>query len=284
MNFIEEELDKMGIKSDKFEEIRCKDEIYLFRIYKKDHSYVLKYFSTPEGIREIRYYELLQKAGVPTLEILGRTERAILMEDMLTSPHWRLGTAVDLCDPSFASNLAQWYRTLHKAGKMILNAQTEWYSEYGLLTPENLWMAMVKTNTAEQKLWPYLIEHLPELHKRIRNLDSTVNYNDFYYTNLAVSRDGKEAMMFDYNCMGKGYAAADIRNVCWSLSNQAARAFRESYGNVSEYEYRVDDVVSVLTTLVMAAKRSEIPNWADGALTSLKSGKLEDDIRNLLSA
>ena len=205
------------------------------------------------------------------------------MEDMCSSPRWRLGTAEDMNDPTIASNLAQWYRRLHDVSRQILNARTDWYSEYGLLTPENLRLAMVRTDTAEWQVWPYLMKHLPELHRIIATLEPAINYNDFYYTNLAVSRDGREAMMFDYNCMGKGYRASDLRNVCWSLSDRAAKAFLESYGDVSEYEYRVDDVVSVLTTLVMAAKRPEIPNWAEGALESLESGKLADNLHDLLS-
>ena len=37
----------------------------------------------------------------------------------------------------------------------------------------------------------------------------TLTYNDFYYTNLAVLKDGTSAIMFDYNLLGKGYAYAD---------------------------------------------------------------------------
>lgn len=283
MSIIEQELDEIGVIPDKVDEIRNKDGIFLYRIYKNNQSYVLKYFENTESTREIRYYDLLRQFGVATLVLYGQTQRSILMEDMLTSARWRLGTAEDVSNPGVTANLAQWYRRLHDASGMILNAETNWYSEYGLLTPENLQLVAEKTGTAEMPFWSALTDQFDRLWAIIQSLEPVVNYNDFYYTNMAVSRNGQEAIMFDYNCMGKGFRAADLRNVCYSMEPAAARAFLESYGPVPEYEYRVDDVVSVLSTLVMASKRPEIPDWADGAIRALKSGKLAADFHDLIS-
>lgn len=283
MNFLSNELDKMGFIPQKIEEIRKKDGIFLYRVYRNNHSYVLKYFDIPDGAREILYYDLLQQNGVPTLEIYEQTDRAILMEDMLISPRWRLGESADLEDPQIASSLAEWYQTLHGASKSILKGKTDWYSEYGLLTPENLQLAADKTGTTAMGFWTYLDEHLPELFRIIENLEPVINYNDFYYTNLAVSRNGQKALMFDYNCMGKGYRAADLRNVSYSLGKNAAQVFLEHYGSIPEEEYQADDVISALTTLIMASKRPEMPSWSTEAVQTLKSGKLAADFRDLIS-
>lgn len=70
--------------------------------------------------REPEYYTLLARAGVPTLAVIGMTDRAIAMEDLNISPRWRLGAEEDLKDPVTARNLAQWYRTLHDASGLIL--------------------------------------------------------------------------------------------------------------------------------------------------------------------
>ena len=283
MNNILYELDKNGIIPDKIEEIRKKDGIFLYRIYKDSQSYVLKYFDGSDGVREIEYYALLEKNHIPTLKILVQTECSILMEDLLTSSRWRLGTEDDMNDPVVAQNLAQWYRTLHDASGQILPEKDNWYSEVGLLTKEKLMNAALKTDTGSNKVWMFVIEHLHGLFEIIRKLEPVLNYNDFYYTNLAVGRSGREAIMFDYNCMGKGYRASDVRNVCVSLNARAADAFRESYGAINEYEYKVDDVISMLTTLVMAADRKEFPWWAEDAVRAVRSGKLESDLKEILS-
>ena len=130
-------------------------------------------------------------------------------------------------------------------------------------------------------IWELLSDHLATLYAVIEKLKPVVNYNDFYYTNLAVSRNRTEAIMYDYNCMGKGYRAADLRNVCWSLNKNAAQVFLENYGTIPESEYVVDDVVSVLTTLILASKRMEMPSWSKTALEELKSGKLYANLRAL---
>ena len=283
MEFLINEFDKIGLISDKIEEIRNKDGIYLYRVRCKTNTFVLKYFDKTQDPREPEYYTLLARAGVPTLAVIGMTDRAIAMEDLNISPRWRLSAEEDLKDPVTARNLAQWYRTLHDASGLILPNKENWYSEYGLLTEEKLRKAAHRLGISAIETWDFIIEHLDHIIGFIEKMDPVVNYNDFYYTNLAVGRNGREAIMFDYNFMGKGYRAAGLRNVCASMRQKAAAAFLESYGPIAEYEYRVDDVVSTLTTLVMAAKRETLPWWAEEAVQSVRSGKLKQQICDLIS-
>jgi hypothetical protein len=81
------------------------------------------------------------------------------------------------------------------------------------------------------------------------SLSRTLTYNDFYYTNLAVRKDGTAALMFDYNLLGKGYVYSDIRNVCSSLGDEAQAAFLAEYGEVDRCEITIDDVVSPIAAL-----------------------------------
>ena len=284
MEFLMNEFDKIGLIPDKIEEIRNKDGIYLYRVRCKNGTFVLKYFDRAQDPRELEYYTLLAQAGVPTLAVIGITDHAIAMEDLNISPRWRLGVEEDLNNPVTARNLAQWYRTLHDASGLILPNKENWYSEYGLLTKENLRETALRIDIVPIETWDFIIEHLDHLVGLIEKMEPVVNYNDFYYTNLAVGRNGREAIMFDYNFMGKGYRAADLRNVCASMRSKSASAFLESYGPIAEYEYRVDDVVSTLTTLVMAAKREKLPWWVEEPIQSVRSGKLERQVLDLISA
>lgn len=283
MDFLLNELDKIGAIPDKIEEIRSKDGIYLYRVRCKTNTFVLKYFDKTQDPREPEYYTLLAQAGVPTLAVIGMTDRAIAMEDLNISPRWRLGVEEDLNDFVTPRNLAQWYRTLHDASGLILPNKENWYSEYGLLTEENLRETAYRIDIGAIETWDFIIEHLDRIIGLIEKMDPVVNYNDFYYTNLAVGRNGREAMMFDYNFMGKGYRAADLRNVCASMKPKGASAFLECYGPIAEYEYRVDDVMSTLTTLAMAAKREKLPWWAEEPIQSVRSGKLKQQICDLIS-
>ena len=282
MDQILREIKILGVIPNNIEEIRIKDGVCLYRLHCCSDTFVLKCFDERQDPVEPEYYSLLNQAGVSTPAVMGMTGRAILMEDLTRSRRWRLGAQPDMNDPVVAQNLAQWYKTLHEASDQILPQRDHWYSEYGLITAANLRIAAQRTRSLSENVWELTIEHLDRLMELINDLHPVINYNDFYYTNLAVGQNTQEAMMFDYNCMGKGYRAADIRNVCASLDPKAATAFCESYGPIDEFEFRADDVISGLTTLVMAAKRDEVPWWAEESIRAVKSGQLERQIRDLL--
>lgn len=89
-------------------------------------------------------------------------------------------------------------------------------------------------------------------------------------------------MMFDYNLLGKGYAYADVRNVCSSLSARAGEAFCEAYGAINLREKRIDEVASVLTTLHFACTRETFPGWAKGELACLR-GDFKQKVERLLA-
>ena len=123
---------------------------------------------------------------------------------------------------------------------------------------------------------------LPQLKALLAQTEKTLVYNDFYYTNFALARDGSHALMFDYNLLGSGYAYADVRNVCSSLSVQAGKTFLAEYGAVNPQEKRLDAVLSPLVTLHYACARESLPQWAKPSLAQLSDGTLEQGLIALL--
>lgn len=115
-------------------------------------------------------------------------------------------------------------------------------------------------------------------------MDETINYNDFYWTNFAVSRDGKIAVVFDYNMMGKGFRYNDVRNVSVSLEGRAREAFLEAYGKCNEIEKIIDKPMSCIFDLIAAYNREVFPNWGQDSLEKVNNGELERDFRNMLEA
>ncbi len=234
-------------------------------------SWQYRHLRTREFRREIQNYQLLQSLDVPVLAVQASSDRAILLEDLCRSSSYRLAVAEDAHDPQIAMRLAAWYRQLHQKGALCLShsPNLSLYEENALITPESIERIQRVTDTAALPVWKTVERNLPRIQHLLDRTAQTLTYNDFAYKNLAVAKDRTAAFMFDYNLLGKGYAYADLRNVCSSLSVPAQQAFLNAYGAFDPTEALLDDVVSVLTTLAIACQKPSFPVWAGGALTVL---------------
>ena len=286
LKHIYQELSLLGLSHDKIDnlkEIRNQNGVYLYRIKYKNKDLVIKYFEKDEFRREIKYYEILKSLDIPIIEVMGYTENTLLMEDLDKSLHYRLGIESDLSDIEVAKALASWYKKLHYEGvKFLKNNDRRFYKEIDYITKENLELIMNKTNTRDNKVWQLLIEHLDLIFLKIEEFEETFTYNDFYWTNLVVRKDKKEAFMFDYNMLGVGFRYSDIRNVCSSLSDDAGNIFISEYGEINQNEKKIDEVISILVSLIQACKRDIFPNWANEALDKVDNGELYKGILNIL--
>lgn len=256
-------------KSVNFQILQHKDGILTARVRTGERSCVVKHYEKLEYAREIGNYRLLSALNVPTLRAMDAADRSIVLEDIACSAHWRLGRGGDLSDPCTAAAIARWYRKLHDAGRRVDTSGM--YDESDLFTPENIRLLPQATGTQGHEAWRMLERHYDTIRRKLDGLQKTITYNDFYWTNLAVSKDGAEALMFDYNLLGRGYARADLRNVTASMSREAAAAFLAEYGEFDPSEQAVDDVVSIIVTLHLASKRDAFPNWAMPSLEILKT-------------
>lgn len=245
---------------------------------------VIKVYLAREYSREIENYRLLGELGISTLRVLGSTECALLLEDIDVSPSLRLGRPEDLRDPEVGALIAGWYKRLHDRSREYLteHSDVKLYRETDALTLENMRMVRERTGTAGLPVWALLEERLPKLRRAVESLAPTLNYNDFYYTNLIIARDRSSAMMYDYDLLGRGYAFADVRNVCASLEPGAREVFLQEYGDADPREKLVDDVVCPLCTLCLAFEQESFPGWARSSLEYLKGG-LRESLERLLA-
>ena len=186
-----------------------------------------------------------------------------------------------MSDPITARLVAVWYKKLHENGRDYANIHPL-YDECDYLTLENISYIKEKTGTEGLSVWDVINKNFDKIISIAISLPRTLTYNDFYYTNLAVAKSSSTALVFDYNLLGKGYAYADIRNVCSSLGEEAKAAFLSSYGGYIEYEKVVDDVVSPLVTLYFACQREDFPSWASNELEKLHNGMLLSATEKLL--
>jgi len=270
MQILREELEKMGFPCDKITVLQDKDGVTVARVAAGQESYVLKRFAKAEYRREIENYRVLASLGVPTLRVIACTDSAFLMEDMNASPVLRPAVEADMSDVHVAERLAAWYRKLHGVGcSYVQQHGAAMYDESDLFTRENIAFVRQKTGTQAAPAWRLLEENFHTIAALLSAAPRTLTYNDFYYTNMAVARDGSFALMFDYNLLGKGYAYADLRNVTASLSAEAGAAFMEAYGSFDPAEKALDDVMNLVTGLVQACRRERFPAWARGMVDEI---------------
>lgn len=281
------ELNKMGLNNVnevKFEEIRNKDGVYLYRVYYKGSVYVLKYFEKLEYTREIANYNVLAKLGLKTIKVIGKTENSLLLEDINASKTLRLGKPEDLSDMGVAKKAAAWYKKLHSSGERYVTENgKDLYRETGLITLENIKLIQSKSNTLDNKVWALILDNFDSIKGKISNLSETLTYNDFYWTNLIVAQDKSSAFMYDYNMMGAGYRYGDIRNVCASLSEDAQEAFLKAYGEYDKAEQIIDKGLCILVDLIIAYQREVFPNWSLESLEKIRNGELERSITDILN-
>ncbi|HHW08487.1 MAG TPA: hypothetical protein GXX29_00775 [Firmicutes bacterium] len=248
-------------------------------------SFVIKWFPEISGAAvEIGAYRLLQELDVPTLAVYGTSDHALLLEDLAASERWRAAEAADAEEAVVGEAIGRWYKLLHQRGSAFL--------EQGLLRPSFLRResdALDERSLAETAFilglsdhphWQAFMEALPLLKQAEAALRTTLCYNDFHWTNLALSRkaaDGRlEALVYDYHLIGIGLPYSDCRNVTGSLGPRAAAAFMAAYGtaDLDPREEVIDRPLSTVYSLVVAARLPRFPAWAQESLEAVTSGRL----------
>ena len=252
----------------------------LCRVEHAGGSVILKQFGDPKAAVELEAYTLLASLGVPTLRVYGQTDRAILIEDLATSADWRLAREADIELQETGTAVAGWYRCLHDAGERLVSEgkvlPTFLTREVDALDARSIMLMGERLGLAGNPVWSLGAEHIEILKEAMRSFPRTLNYNDFHWTNLALSRRRPlRAVVFDYHLLGIGPAYCDVRNVKGSLDGSAAGAFVAAYGAYDERVEVLDAPLSVLSALLVASRLDELPRWAAELVKIAASGELE---------
>lgn len=261
----------------------------VYRVERDDRTFVLKWFDGATCPIEPRAYMLLEELGVPTLPVLGRTENALLLEDLNASDNWRLAASADIEQAATGVAVAAWYRSLHTAGRMLF-VRTQGLPdflmyEWDVLNANTIHAIGDSLDLRSHPALALAIEQIEPLKAAMRTLPCTLTYNDFHWTNLALSRHRNplRAIVFDYHLLGVGLAYSDFRNVLSALGNGARSAFAEAYGPVDEREAALDAPFAVLYTLHEASLRPRFPKWGEASLTAARDGNLEGSLRRAIA-
>ena len=278
-----------GKQIDDFELIREKWGVHVYRCKYDGSPAVVKYFENESDKREIENYRILNKYNIPTIKILAYGKSSIVMEDISASDDWRLGVEEDLNDAAVAKSLAHWYFNFHEKG-LTMPELNKLESDFDKINVANLNMLCEKLPKAADT-FKYILSRYDKLRKRLDELSYTLTYNDFYWSNFIVRKDKREALMFDYNLLGRGCRYSDIRNVCWSMSKEAGAMFVDNYTRlyINKYgtyrtaeetaERQIDDVMDSLHGLILAFERKHFHKLAEYEkdestdVTLLKSAK-----------
>ena len=283
-------LAKMGFYNphlEKVEPIRKKHSGNVFRIALDGSSYILKVFVDPDASREVGAYAMLRDLGVPTLRVISSTNDALLLEDLDASERLRLASKEDIGNPEVGVALASWYHALHGAD------WRGWTRQHGLsslrreideLTPASILELASRVRGQYQSRWVTLADNIDSIRNAAITSHETLTYNDFHWTNLALSRNAKpiRAVVFDYHLLGLGLRSSDCRNVSGSLGPVAADAFQSVYGETDPREKVLDDLIAPLYALVEAFRRPRFPSWAEESLELAMTGEIHGRFERVL--
>ena len=275
MEIIMNELKKYGIEEAQISCLSDKDGILVYQLASGGQHYVLKYFVKEDYQREIYYYQLLNKLAIKTINIYGHTDKSILMENINFNEDYRLANKEDLEVKEIIVSLADYYHELHDKGKVFLRGDeaVNLYSEFKSIDEESILFLKEASGYENEAFWKalpiFLAKWLPyyESHK-------TLTYNDFFYGNLIISKNLREAFVFDYNLMGEGLAYFDISNVMSGLNEEMRAVFIKHYGYIANTETHINHVVSHMFALIRAYKRDSFPAWAIESKELLLSGEM----------
>ena len=256
----------------------------VWRLVTAERSYVLKWLGRGSARVEIESYQLLRRLGVPTLPLYGSSAGALLLEDLERSPAWRLAGEADLGRAEVGRAVAHWYRVFHDAGQALLTQgpRPDFLTrESDVLDPETVIGTGRALHLSRFSVWELAADHVELLKAAVERLSLTLNYNDFHWTNLALSSpqgEELEVLVFDYHLLGMGMRYSDVRNVVGSLSGGAPGAFRDAYGAIDPLEETLDRPLATLHNLAMAARMAELPKWARASRERVVRGDLERDL------
>ena len=239
-------------------------------------SFILKLFGAPPA-REVQAYTLLKDLGVPTIRVVAMATDAILLEDLKVSKDLKLARESDIERADVGVALAEWYRKLHDSGSRIHEGSSEKTSflwrEIEELTPTAI-LDLAEMVGSDRPKWVTLSHNIEQVKQAAMARSETLTYNDFHWTNLALSRSESRfrAVVFDYHLLGLGLRYSDCRNVTGSLSDRTADAFRAAYGETDPVEESLDSLLAPLYALVEAFKRPKFPSWAERSLKLATTG------------
>lgn len=260
----------------------------VYRLKRGGRSVVMKCFSAEADKVEIEAYKLLMEQGIPLLPVHSVTPTAIILEDLADSDDWRLAAEADVEKQDVGAAVARWYRLLHEAGFRLTasrNPPAFLKRECDDLTSESVHATGHKLSLAGNAVWKLSADHIEDMKQAFREFPETLNYNDFHWTNLALSRsEPLKAVVFDYHLLGIGPAYCDVRNILGSLGEAAGGAFLAEYGHVDEGPKVLDAPLSVLYSLTVAAGMDLRPKWVEGCIRCASSGELERLILAAISA
>ena len=281
-------LSRLGVPTSEFqgvETVSVRPGHRLYRIRTRRRSYILKSFSANGPGNEIKSYGLLRRLGVPTINVLAQTETDLLLEDLTCNGTWRLATELDISDRNVGAAVARWYWHLHAKGAALAATETGLppflKREEDLLNRASIESAGRSLCLSGLDSWRLAGDRIELLKSALSNFETTLNYNDFHWTNLALSRrsgPGMEAVVFDYDLLGIGTRYSDFRNVVGSLSGEAVTGFREVYGYVDPGEQTLDRPLATLYALVSAARMATFPTWAEESRQTVLDGNFRTDL------
>lgn len=86
----------------------------------------------------------------------------------------------------------------------------------------------------------------------------------------ALTYNMQKHKMFDYNLLGKGTSASDIRNATYWFTEENKKLFFSVYGKADDELLLLDRICDPVVSLYYAMSRDVFPDWAKEAIDKLE--------------
>lgn len=286
-------VERFGLDPNQFTETECLSMRHGHRIWRVntgEGTKIIKWFPDRSSAAvEIGSYNLLRELGIPTLQVYGVLEDALLLEDLSSSVRWRPASENDVAKEEVGAAVGRWYKTFHQSGSEFLQQGLHGMSflkrETASLNAQAVDEAARALGLVDNPVWKVVADSLNLLKHAESSLGVTLCYNDFHWSNLALTREGSgsvEAVVYDYHLLGVGMPYSDYRNVIGSLGLEAAAAFRDEYGYIDPRESVIDKPLSTIYTLVVASRLPRFTHWAQESRDAVMNGGLLRDIHEAI--
>lgn len=287
------EFTAMGFKPEKVESLRLIEQALantLCHIAYAGSSFVMKVYPKAANAVEITCYDIFNSLNIPTLRVFGRTAQALLLEDLDTSQALRMAHETDMASAWVGAAVAEWYLRLHEGGRQYVKAHRgappHLKRDADELNAAGILETGKRLGLEALPVWKLAAVNIDALKAAVRSRAETILHNDFYWANLALSRNGQPecAVAFDYHLARVGMAYSDCRAIASKLGETARSAFWERYGAVNEKERILDTPVRMLYALFDLAPfdKSRFPKYGREYLEQTERGELERTLKEAL--
>lgn len=273
---VRKELEKMNFYySWEILPLKVVDDIWTLNIYKQDKTFIVRYYDFNDSWYYINKYLILEKYGIKIPKIITYSNKLIIFEDYNDFNKYEKLNNENITNENI-EKISEWYKNLHSNfQESIIN-----YKEYFNIS--NINKIMKRYNLQYNKNLKYIYDNFYNINLKLSKLKNSFVLNDFSLDNLLVSKESGKIICNKCDNFGSGFCYMDICKIKENLSKENFDIFVSKYGNISEDERVIGEVVSKIIDLYLSINDEVISLRTRKILDEIVSDKFANKIKSIV--